>query len=68
MFFFFIGRRYPFLTLIIGVAVLVVGLVIHSPVTDLVGCVGILMGGFRILSMRRRGTTDSNSGGWGPPR
>jgi hypothetical protein len=65
MFFFFIGRRYPFLTLLIGAAVLVVGVVIHSPLTDVVGCVGILMGGFRTLTMRRRSITGGKSGGWG---
>ena len=65
MFFFFIGRRYPFLTLIIGAALLVVGVVIHSPITDVIGCVGILMGGFRTVSKRRRSITGGRSGGWG---
>ena len=68
MFFFFIGRRYPFLTLIIGAAVLVVGVVIHSTITDVIGCVGILMGGFRTVSQRRRGITGGKSDGWGPTR
>ena len=68
MFFFFIGRRYPFLTLIIGAAVLVAGVVIHSTFTDVVGCAGILIGGFRTISMRRRGITGGKSGGWGPAR
>jgi len=65
MFFFFIGRRYPFLTLIIGAALLVVGVAIHSPITDVIGCVGILMGGFRTVSKRRRSITGGRSGGWG---
>jgi hypothetical protein len=64
MFFFFIGRRYPFLTLIIGAAILVAGVVIHSPITDVVGCVGILMGGFRTVS-KRRAITGGKGGGWG---
>jgi hypothetical protein len=64
MFFFFIGRRYPFLTLIIGAALLVVGVVIHSTITDVIGCVGILMGGFRTVS-KRRSITGGKSGGWG---
>jgi hypothetical protein len=61
MFFFFIGRRYPFLTLILGVAVLVTGLVLHSTVTDLVGCVGILMGGYRTVAMRRHSVSSGKS-------
>jgi hypothetical protein len=64
MFFFFIGRRYPFVTLILGVAILVIGVVIHSPITDVVGCVGILMGGLRTVS-KRRSITGGKSGGWG---
>jgi hypothetical protein len=67
MFFFFIGRRYPFLTLIIGAAVLVVGLVIHSTISDVVGCAGILIGGLRTVS-KRRNTTGGQSGGWGSAR
>jgi len=65
MFFFFIGRRYPFLTLIVGAALLVVGVVMHSTITDVVGCVGILMGGIRTVSNRRRSITGGKSGGWG---
>jgi hypothetical protein len=63
--FFFIGRRYPFLTLIIGAALLVVGVVIHSDIADVIGCVGILTGGFRTVSKRRRSITGGKSGGWG---
>jgi hypothetical protein len=74
MFFFFIGRRYPFLTLIIGAAILVVGVVAHSTIADMVGCVGILVGGLYTVStrrrgitgsMRRRGITGGKSSGWG---
>jgi hypothetical protein len=61
--FFFIGRRYPFLTLIVGAALLVVGVVLHSTITDLIGCVGILMGGIRTVS-KRRSITGGKSG-WG---
>jgi len=68
MFFFFIGRRYPFLTLIIGVAVLVVGVVAHSTIADVVGCAGILIGGFRTVGKRRRSITGGKSGGWGSAR
>jgi hypothetical protein len=64
MFFFFIGRRYPFLTLVLGTALLVVGVVIHSTITDVAGCAGILIGGFRTVSNRRR-ITSGKSGGWG---
>ena len=77
MFFFFIGRRHPFLTLIIGAAVLVVGLVAHSTIADMVGIVGILIGGLYTVSTRRRGITGSirrrgitggKGGGWGSAR
>jgi hypothetical protein len=63
-FFFIIGRRFPFLTLIIGAALLVAGVVIHSTITDVIGCVGILMGGFGIVS-KQRSVTGGKSGGWG---
>jgi hypothetical protein len=65
MFFFFFGRRYPFLTLIIGAALLVVGLFIHSTISDMVGIVGILVGGINTVSMRRRSITRGKGGGWG---
>jgi hypothetical protein len=77
MFFFFIGRRHPFLTLIIGAAILVVGLVAHSTIADMVGIVGILIGGLYTAStwrrgitgsMRRRGITGGKGGGWGSAR
>ena len=68
MLFFFFGRRYPFLTLIVGAAILVVGVVTHSTITDVIGCAGILIGGFRTVSMRRRSITSGKSGGWGPAR
>jgi hypothetical protein len=64
MFFFFFGRRYPFLTLIIGAAILVVGVVAHSTITDVIGGAGILIGGFRIVTMRRRSITSGKTGGW----
>ena len=65
MFFFFIGRRYPVLTLIIGAAILVVGVVAHSTIADVVGAAGILVGGLRTVSTRRRSITGGKSGGWG---
>jgi hypothetical protein len=65
MFFFFFGRRYPFLTLIIGAAILVVGVVAHNTIADVTGCAGILTGGFRTLTMRRRSITGGKGGGWG---
>ena len=68
MFFFFIGRRYPFLTLIIGVAILVVGVVAHSTIADVIGGAGILIGGLRTVSMRRRSITGGKNGGWGSAR
>jgi hypothetical protein len=68
MFFFFFGRRYPFLTLIIGAAILVVGVVAHSTIADVTGCAGILIGGFRAVSQRRQGITGGKSGGLGSAR
>jgi len=41
--FFLIGRRYPWLTLIIGVALLVIAAVTGSVVFALIGAVGVLL-------------------------
>jgi hypothetical protein len=54
--FFLIGRRYPWLTLIIGAALLVIAAVTGSVVFALIGALGVVMGGLRIVSfLRRRG-------------
>jgi len=62
--FFLIGRRYPWLTLIIGVALLVIGAVTGSVGFALIGGVGVLLGGYRTVAfLRRRGLADSARGG-----
>ena len=56
--FFLIGKRYPWPTLIIGVALLAVAAVTGSVVFALIGGLGVVMGGFREVSfLRRRGLT-----------
>ena len=62
--FFLIGRRYPWLTLIIGVAILVIAAVTGSVVFALIGAVGAVLGGYRTLALlRRRGLTGDARGG-----
>lgn len=54
--FFLIGKRYPWLTLIIGVALLVIAAMTGSVVFALIGGLGVVMGGFRMVPfLRRRG-------------
>jgi hypothetical protein len=54
--FFLIGKRYPWLTLIIGVALLVIAAVTGSVVFGLIGALGVVIGGFRTVTfLRRRG-------------
>lgn len=54
--FFLFGRRYPYLALIIGAALLVAGLVIGDIRLDVTGCVGLVLGGYRCLArVRQRG-------------
>lgn len=56
--FFLIGKRYPWVTLIIGVALLVIAAVTSSVVFALIGGVGVVMGGYRTMTfLRRRGPT-----------
>jgi hypothetical protein len=62
--FFLIGRRYPWLTLIIGVALLVIAAVTGSVVFALIGAVGVLLGGYRTMTfLRRRGLAGGARGG-----
>lgn len=56
--FFLIGKRYPWVTLIIGVALLVIAAVTGSVVFALIGGVGVVLGGYRTMAfLRRRGLT-----------
>lgn len=52
--FFLLGRRYPYLTLIIGAAVLVIGLLIGDIRVDVIGCLGLVAGGYRCIAQARR--------------
>ena len=62
--FFLIGRRYPWLTLVIGVAILVIAAVTGSVVFALIGAVGVVLGGYRTLAfLRRRDLTGGARGG-----
>ncbi|HEY7015320.1 MAG TPA: hypothetical protein VH480_21325 [Streptosporangiaceae bacterium] len=62
--FFLIGRRYPWLTLIIGVALVVIAAVTGSVVFALIGAVGVLLGGYRTLTfLRRRNLAGGARGG-----
>jgi hypothetical protein len=61
--FFLIGKRYPWLTLIIGAALLVIAAVTGSVVFALIGGLGVVIGGFRMVSfLRRRGLTGAARG------
>jgi hypothetical protein len=54
--FFLIGKRYPWVTLIIGVVLLVIAAVTGSVVFALIGGVGVVLGGYRTMTfLRRRG-------------
>lgn len=73
--FFLFGRRYPYLALIIGAALLVAGLVIGDIRLDITGCAGLVLGGYRCLArVRRRGlpsgatSLPGRSGNRGPLR
>jgi hypothetical protein len=62
MMFFLLGRRYPLLRLVLGAAVLVVGLLVHSGVLIAAGAVLTVIGiGLAGASIRRRGLAGSNS-------
>ena len=61
--FFLFGRRYPFLALIIGAALLVAGLVIGDIRIVVTGCIGLALGGYRcIAQVRRRGLPGGGNG------
>lgn len=63
------GRRYPYLTLIIGAAVLVIGLMTGDIRVDVIGCLGLVAGGYRCIARARRrslpGGGDGLAGGSG---
>jgi len=49
------GRRYPWISLAGGAAFLAIGLLAGSPLTALVGCLGLVTGGYRMVTSVRRG-------------
>jgi hypothetical protein len=54
--FFLLGWRYPWVTLVIGIALLIAGVAIGKVVFEVIGCLGLVVGGYRcIRQYRRRG-------------
>jgi hypothetical protein len=51
--FFLFGRRYPYLAVIIGAALLVAGLAIGDIRLDVTGGVGLVLGGYRCIARVR---------------
>ncbi len=52
--FFLLGWRYPFVSLIIGVALIIAGVVVGKIVIVALGCVAAVFGGYRCVSQLRR--------------
>jgi hypothetical protein len=53
--FFLFGRRYPWISLLGGAVFLVIGIVVGSIGTVIIGCLGLVFGGYRMLASWRRG-------------
>jgi len=61
--FFLLGWRYPFVSLIIGVALIVAGVAVGKIVIVAVGCLGVVYGGYRCMAaLRRRRVTGGGRG------
>jgi hypothetical protein len=61
--FFLLGWRYPWLTLVLGIAILIAGVVIGQAVFAALGGLGVLIGGYRcIRQYRRRGMIGGGRG------
>jgi len=61
--FFLLGWRYPFVSLIIGVALIIAGVVVGKFVIVAVGCLGVVYGGVRcVTQLRRRRVTGGGRG------
>jgi hypothetical protein len=52
---FLFGRRYPWITLLGGAVFLVIGIVIGSIGSVIIGCLGLVFGGYRMFASWRRG-------------
>jgi membrane protein implicated in regulation of membrane protease activity len=53
--FLLLGRRYPWISLVGGAVFLVIGIVAGSMVSVVIGCLGLVIGGARMLASWRRG-------------
>ena len=53
--FLLLGRRYPWISLVGGAIFLVIGIVLGNIGTLLIGCVGLVFGGYRMFASWRRG-------------
>jgi hypothetical protein len=53
--FLLLGRRYPWITAVAGAVSLVIGILAGSPVFMIVGCLGLVVGGYRSFASWRRG-------------
>jgi membrane protein implicated in regulation of membrane protease activity len=60
--FFLLGRRYPWISLVGGAIFLVIGIVAGSMFSVFIGCLGLVLGGYRMLASWRRGTGLLGSG------
>jgi hypothetical protein len=61
--FFLLGWRYPVVSLIIGVVLVIAGVVVGKFVIIGVGCLGVIYGGLRcIATLRRRRVTGGGRG------
>jgi hypothetical protein len=52
---FLFGRRYPWISLLGGALFLVLGIVVGSIGTVVIGCLGLVFGGYRMFASWRRG-------------
>jgi hypothetical protein len=61
--FFLLGWRYPVVMLVIGVALVIAGVAVGKIIFVALGCVGVLIGGYRCaIQLRRRGITGGRRG------
>lgn len=64
--FFLFGWRYPWISLVGGVLLLVIGIVAGSVGSVLIGCVSVAFGGYRMFASWRRGNGMLGRGASGP--